>query len=63
MKSRLLAISAISAALVAISLTVGAYVDMADIFSLVIASAFVLLPLYYDSFKAFCPLRRAALSR
>lgn len=59
MKSRLLAISAISAALVAISLTVGAYVDMADIFSLVIASAFVLLPLYYDSFKA-CFLSFAA---
>lgn len=59
MKSKLLAISAISAALVAISLTVGAYIDMADLFALVVASAFVMLPLYYGSYKG-CFLAYAA---
>lgn len=51
MKSRILAISAISAGFVAISLTVGAYLDMADLFALIVASVFVMLPLYYDSYK------------
>lgn len=51
MKSRIIAISAISAGFVAISLTIGAYVDMVDLLMLVIASVFVLLPLYYGSYK------------
>lgn len=51
MKSKILAVSAISAGFVAIALTVGAYIDMADLFALVVASAFVILPLYYGSYK------------
>lgn len=51
MKSKTLAISAISAALVAIALTVGAYFDAADLFALIVASAFVILPLYRGSYK------------
>ena len=52
MKSKLISLSAISSALVAIFLTIGAYVEMADLCMLVIASVFVLLPLYYNSYKA-----------
>ncbi len=52
MKSKLISLSAISSALVAIFLTIGAYVEVADLCMLVIASVFVLLPLYYNSFKA-----------
>ncbi len=52
MKSKLLAISAISAAFIAIFLTVGAYVQMLDLFVLVVASVFVVLPLHYNSYKA-----------
>lgn len=52
MKSKLLALSAISAAFSAILLTVGTYLSMADLFCLIMASAFVMLPLYYNSFKA-----------
>ncbi len=52
MKSKLITVSAISSALVAISLTVGAYFEVADLFSLVLASAFVTLPLYFNSKKA-----------
>lgn len=51
MKSKVIAISAISAGFVAIALTVGAYIEMADLFSLVVASAFLMLPLYYNSYK------------
>ncbi len=52
MKSKLIAISAISAGFIAILLTVGAYVQMLDLFVLVVASVFVILPLYYKSYKA-----------
>ena len=52
MKSKLITVSAISSALVAISLTIGAYFEVADLFSLVIASAFVIMPLYFNSKKA-----------
>ncbi len=52
MKSKLLAISAISAAFSAIILTIGSYIPSADFFCVVTASAFVLLPLYYNSFLA-----------
>lgn len=51
MKSKLLALSAISAGLVAISLTIGAYLEIADLCALVISSVFVTLPLYYKSYK------------
>ena len=52
MKSKLLAVSAISASLTAIILTIGAYVSMADLFCLTISSVTVLLPLYFKSYKA-----------
>ncbi|HCH74183.1 MAG TPA: hypothetical protein DEV87_03260 [Clostridiales bacterium] len=51
MKSKTLAISAISAALVAVSLTVGAYIGAADLFALIVASAFVIMPLYRGSYR------------
>lgn len=51
MKSKIISISAIGAGLAAIALTIGAYVELADMFALVISSAFVILPLYYDSYK------------
>lgn len=52
MKSKLITVSAISTALVAISLTIGAYFEVADLFSLILASAFVVIPLYFNSKKA-----------
>ena len=52
MKSKLITVSAISSALVALSLTIGAYFEVADLVSLVLASAFVTLPLYFNSKKA-----------
>ena len=52
MKSKLIALSAISSALVAIILTLGAYIQLIDVFTIVVASIFVTLPLYYNSFKA-----------
>ena len=51
MKSKIIAISAISAGLIGIALTVGASIELADMFALVIASVFVMLPLYYQSYK------------
>ncbi len=51
MKSKVIALSAVSASFTAICLIVGAYLDFADLVALVLASAFVVLPLYYDSFK------------
>ena len=50
MKSRVIAISAISASFVAISLTLGSYFPVIDLASVILASAFVVLPLYYNSF-------------
>ena len=52
MKSKLLAVSAISAAITAIILTIGAYVSSADLFCLTISSVTVMLPLYFKSYKA-----------
>ena len=52
MKSKLVAISSISAGLTAIALLVGAYFEVADLSALVVASVFVTLPLYYKSYKA-----------
>ena len=51
MKSRVISLCAIASSLVAILLTIGAYVEMTDVFMLVTASIVVLLPLYYNSFK------------
>ena len=51
MKSKVITLSAIAAAFVAICLTVGAYINLADVFALVLCSAFVVLPLYYKSVK------------
>ena len=51
MKSRVLAISAVSAGFVAIVLIIGAYLQVTDIFMLAVSSLFVMLPLYYNSVK------------
>ena len=50
MKSKIISISAISAGFLALILTVGAYIEMVDLFCIVISSVFVILPLYYKSF-------------
>ncbi len=52
MKSKLIAISAISAGFIAILLTLGAYIEMVDLFAIVVASVFTMLPLYYKSYKS-----------
>ena len=52
MKSKLISLSAISAAFVALALVIGAYVELADICSLVLSSVFAMMPLYYKSYKA-----------
>ena len=52
MKSKLIALSAISAGFVGLILAVGAYFELVDLFSLAISSIFVILPLYYNSFKS-----------
>ena len=46
MKSKVVTLSAISAALTAIVLTLGAYIELVDLYSIVISSVFVILPLY-----------------
>ena len=51
MKSKVVALSAISAGFISILLTIGAYIEIADIFTIVLASCFVVLPLYYGSFR------------
>lgn len=51
MKSKLISLCAISSSFVAICLTIGAYIETIDIFMLIVASIFVILPLYYNSFK------------
>ena len=51
MKSKVISLSAISAGLIAICLSIGAYFEITDIFTVVISSVFVLLPFYYNSFK------------
>ena len=52
MNSKNVAFSAVSAGLVALFLLVGAYFELADVFTVVIASVFVLMPLYYHSYKS-----------
>ena len=51
MKSKIISLSAISASFIAIALIIGTYFEILDFFMLVIASVFVLLPLYYNSYK------------
>jgi hypothetical protein len=51
MNSKVVSISSISAGLIAIALLVGAYFEFADLFAVVIASVFVLMPLYLKSYK------------
>lgn len=50
MKSKIITVSAISAALIAACLTVGAYFEVADIFTVIMASAFIILPIYRKSY-------------
>ena len=52
MNSKLISISAVSAGFVAISLLLGTFVEIADLISVILASVFVLLPLYMNSYKA-----------
>ena len=52
MKSKLLAISAIGASFTALALTLGVYFNVAEFIALVLASVFVILPIYYNSYKA-----------
>ena len=52
MNSKLIALSAISSAFVAIIRIFGAYVQLVDVFTIVASSVFVTLPLYYKSYKA-----------
>ncbi|MBQ0099809.1 MAG: hypothetical protein KBS91_04620, partial [Firmicutes bacterium] len=51
MKSKFIAISAVSASFVAIVLIVGAYISFFDIYALLLSSVFVILPLYFNSYK------------
>ena len=51
MKSKFIALSAVSASFIAISLVLGTYFEILDFFMLVTASVFVLLPLYLNSYK------------
>lgn len=50
MKTKLISLSAISAGFVAIMLTLGAYIELVDVFTVILASVFVMLPLYYNSY-------------
>ena len=59
MKSKVIALSAISAGFIAISLTAGAYIDLIDLITVIAASIFVILPLYYNSY-AGCFMANAA---
>ncbi|MBE7081950.1 MAG: hypothetical protein E7372_05265 [Clostridiales bacterium] len=51
MKSKVVSLSAISASFIAVALIIGTYFELADLFMLVVASIFVLLPLYLNSYK------------
>lgn len=51
MKSKVVSLSAISAGFIAILLTVGAYIELADLFTVIVASVFVILPSYLSSYK------------
>lgn len=51
MKSKVISLSAISAGFVALFLIIGAYIELADLFTVVVASVFITLPLYFNSYK------------
>lgn len=51
MKSKVVALSAVSASFVAVFLSVGALIDFIDVIMITAASVFVTLPLYYKSYK------------
>ena len=51
MKSKFIAISAVSASFVAIVLIVGAYISFFDVYALLLSSVFVILPLYFNTYK------------
>lgn len=51
MKSKVITLSAISAGLVALILTLGSYLQITDVFCTIVSSVFVIMPLYYNSFK------------
>lgn len=50
MKSKVIALSAISASFIAVILTLGAYIELIDLVAIVLSSIFVMLPLYYKSY-------------
>ena len=50
MKSKVIALSAISASFIALLLTLGAYIEIVDVFTVLVASVFVILPTYYKSY-------------
>ena len=50
MKTKIISISAISASFIALFLVLGAYVSFLDLVSVIFASVFVMLPLYYKSY-------------
>lgn len=49
MKSKVIALSAISSGFIAIFLTLGAYLEFIDVITVMLASIFVILPSYYNS--------------
>ena len=51
MKSKTIALSAISSAFIAIILTLGAYIEIIDLMSVIVSALFSTLPLYYKSKK------------
>lgn len=51
MKSRVIALSAISASFCALLLTLGAYFEVVDLISVTVATVFIILPYYYGSKK------------
>ena len=54
MKSKVVSISAITSALIALVLSIGVFFEFFDLFALAISSAIVLLPLYYKSYLGAC---------
>ena len=62
MKSKIISLSAISASFIAIALIIGAYIEITDLFMVVISSVFVLLPLYLKSYKGSFLLWKAPVS-
>lgn len=50
MKSKIIAISSISAGIIAIILTFGAYFEIADLFCVALASVVTIFPLYYKTY-------------